>query len=162
MSNENEELGRYVVRGAKIRCTCGSHPRKFNLLESHGLYYKDIAIASAEDKIGEFDNVYITPGTELESNNPEKCNIRHFGICNSPYNITNKDNIKYEAFNENGKEVEPVEGKQCYVKVTGDWIDSKENVKLNGDKAINLTSYIACDFGGIIYFEDAGQENNGE
>ena len=50
---EEETQYPYVVRGATIYCTCGSHTRKLDMPVSHGSYIRDKAMLNNEDcKVG--------------------------------------------------------------------------------------------------------------
>ena len=53
----------YLVRGALLRCSKGSHPRRLNLPTSHGVYSKEHPIIRKDDYKEE--------------------NISHFGVCQS-------------------------------------------------------------------------------
>lgn len=39
----------YVVRGAMLRCACGSHPNMLNLPTSHGMYIKGQPLMNVSD-----------------------------------------------------------------------------------------------------------------
>lgn len=69
---ETEEC-RYLVRGAVLRCSCGSHSRKLNLPMSHGIY------------IGENPMV-----NELDCEVGDNANITAFGVCNAEGNPNQK------------------------------------------------------------------------
>lgn len=55
----------YLVRGALLSCDFGSHPRRLNLLKSHGIYIKDHPMIMDSDCIVDE-------------------NITYFGVCSSP------------------------------------------------------------------------------
>ncbi|WP_284345840.1 PAAR-like protein [[Clostridium] colinum] len=54
----------YLVRGALLKCRCGSHERKLNILKDHGVYVEEKPLAHKLDKL-EFEN------------------IMSFGVCSS-------------------------------------------------------------------------------
>ena len=55
---EEETQYPYVVRGATIYCTCGSHTRKLDMPVSHGSYIRDKAMLNNEDcKVGIDQNI---------------------------------------------------------------------------------------------------------
>ena len=57
---------KFLVRGAKLRCSCGSHGRCLNLPKSHGVYYNGAPLVFESDcEVG------------------EDANIRTFGVCSS-------------------------------------------------------------------------------
>lgn len=158
--SEDGENTRYLVRGATLRCTQGSHPRKFNLPKSHGIYINDEekAITNKYDNIGEYDGMVIDSNAENLVTQPECCNIRMFGICKSPSNPSEKDDVKFTAYDTQGKPLDlPVTGEQCYVQIDGPWEKPKEDVLVNDDKAITRDSILKCKFGGIIYVDEDGQ-----
>ena len=40
---------KFLVRGAKLRCSCGSHGRCLNLPKSHGVYYNGAPLVFESD-----------------------------------------------------------------------------------------------------------------
>lgn len=165
MSGDGENT-RYLVRGAVLRCTMGSHPRQLNMPKSHGTFIKDNekAFANKNDCIGEYDSMSISEiqGNPKESNTPiEECNIRMFGICKSGSNPSTKDDVKFACFDSEGNETEtPASGKQCYVQIDGPWEEANDTVIIKDENghAITVDSRLKCKFGGIIYVADHGQE----
>ena len=148
-SQEQEIQYPYVVRGAKIYCSCGTHMRRLDMSVSHGSYIRDKAMMNEGDcKVG------------IDQNIPP------FGACLSP----TKDgiDIKIEDANdlvpimdENGNPVEPqlpIEGKLCEPMLGNKWLDAQEKTLVDGKSAITVNSTITCSYGGNIGFMDAGQE----
>lgn len=159
--SENGEDTRYLVRGAKLRCNQGSHPRGLNLPKSHGIYVNDEekAIANKYDNIGEYDGMVIDGNAENLVTQPECCNIRMFGICKNPDNPSKNDNVKFTAYDSEGKKTTlPATGKQCYVQIDGPWERPKEDVMVNDEQAITRGSILKCKFGGTIYVDEDGQD----
>lgn len=162
--SDNGENTKYLVRGAVLRCTYGTHPRKLNIPKSHGTFIEDNekAFATKDDSIGEFDSMTVSEiqGDPKESNTPiEKCNIRMFGICSSPNNPSNDTNVKFASYDNNGNEIAPACGKQCYVKINGKWDKFNKTVFIKDSEAITADSVLLCKFGGVIYVDDPGQDD---
>lgn len=64
---------RYLVRGAVLECSCGSHKRKLNLPESHGVYIGENPMVNQTDcAVGDY------------------ANIPTFGVCESAGNPCRK------------------------------------------------------------------------
>lgn len=130
----------YVVRGAQIYCNCGSHVRRLDMPVSHGSFIRDKAMMNKADcKVG------------LDQNIPP------FGACQAP------GNQGMDIIIEDPKDVlpgmpVPVKGKLCAPKLAGQWLDAQDNTLVDGKPALTVKCTIACCFGGIIEFMDAGQE----
>lgn len=148
-TEEQEVIYPYVVRGATMYCTCGTHMRKLDMPVSHGSYIRDKAMMNKSDcKVG------------LEQNIPP------FGACMSE----NKDGIDIKIedtkdlvpfTDEKGNPIEvpmPIEGKLCEPKLGNEWLDAEENTLVDGKAAITVKCTITCSYGGTIGFMDAGQE----
>lgn len=149
-TQQEEELQYpYVVRGAKIYCTCGSHIRRLDMPASHGAYIRDKAMMNEKDcKVG------------IDQNIPP------FGACFSE----NKDGIDIKISDatdlipytdENGNPMEPklpIEGKLCEPKLAKQWQDAKEDTLVDGKPALKVDCCITCSYGGTIAFMDSGQE----
>ena len=146
---EQEVQYPYVVRGAKIYCTCGSHFRRLDMPASHGSYIRDKAMLNEKDcKVG------------IDQNIPP------FGACFSE----NKDGIDIKIndakdvmtyTDENGNPVEtqlPIEGKLCEPKLAAQWQGAQEDTLVDGKPALNVNCSITCSYGGTIAFMDCGQE----
>lgn len=159
MANDSENTN-YLLRGATLRCTLGTHPRKLNLPKSHGMFVNGEAVANGSDHIGEYDaNIIDSEANEHTIGNSMGCNIRMFGVCKSPNNPSKKDNVKFTAYGEDGKELDnPVKGKQCYVQIDGTWEGKKDNLKINDDEAITMGCFLKCRFGGFIFAIADGQD----
>lgn len=146
---EQEPQYPYVVRGATMYCTCGTHVRKLDLPVSHGSFIRDKAMLNKQDcKVG------------IDQNIPP------FGACLSEANdgidIKIEDTKDLFPFtDENGNPVEmpmPIEGKLCEPKLAKEWADAQENTLVDGKPALTVNCTITCSFGGTIGFMDAGQE----
>lgn len=146
---EQEVQYPYVVRGATMYCTCGTHMRKLDMPVSHGSYIRDKAMMNNGDcKVG------------LDQNIPP------FGACWSE----NKDGIDikiedtkdlFPFTDEEGNPIEipmPIEGKLCEPKLAGEWAEAQENTLVDGKPALTVKCTITCSYGGTIGFMDAGQD----
>lgn len=145
----NEPQYPYVVRGAKIYCTCGTHVRRLDMPKSHGSYVRDKAMLNKDDcKVG------------IDQNIPP------FGACQSAEN--NEIEIKIEDTrdlfpftDENGNPIEmpiPIEGRLCVPKLASEWMDAYEGTLVDGKPALRANCTITCAYGGTICFMDAGQD----
>lgn len=146
---EQEVQYPYVVRGAKIYCTCGSHVRKLDMPVSHGSYIRDKAMMNQTDcKVGLEQN--IPPFGACFSENKEGIDIK-----------INDANDLVPFTDENGNPVEPqlpIEGKLCEPKLAAQWMGAQENTLVEGEPALNVNCSITCSYGGTIGFMDSGQE----
>lgn len=129
-----EEGARYVVRGAAMRCNCGSHQRRINLPVSHGSYVNE------------------KPMMNLDDNQPVE-NIAHFGICASPIN---QDGSIIYLIAEDGQNIS---GKPCVPTIYAPWINAKEDTKVEGKAALTTDSLLICRFEGVIKFISDGQHD---
>lgn len=139
----------FVVRGATIYCTCGSHIRKLDMPVSHGSFIRDKAMMNKMDcKVGINQN------------------IPPFGACFSQekdgIDIVIEDAKDLVPFtDEEGNPIEiplPIEGKLCEPKLAEAWSDAQEETLVDGEPALAVNSTITCTYGGVIGFMDAGQE----
>nr|WP_317358993.1 DUF4280 domain-containing protein [uncultured Tyzzerella sp.] len=150
----------YVVRGAKLFCSCGSHERKLNVFKDHAVYTEGFPMVHELDK-------------ELEKN------ITFFGVCSSGDPLLSSQSIKLVriTYDQEGNPIEDVvSGTMCVPFIIGGWRDTKENVKIidNGDKdisdkykyredsgkgykSVTTKSFLICRYGGIIEPLDSGQ-----
>lgn len=139
----------YVVRGATIYCTCGTHMRKLDMPVSHGSYIRDKAMMNKTDcKVGIDQN--IPPFGACHSQEKDGIDI----IINDP-----KDLVPFT--DEEGNPIEPslpIEGKLCEPKLEEEWLDTQEKTLVDGEPALAVNSTITCCYGGVIGFMDAGQE----
>lgn len=147
----------YLVRGAKLRCRCGSHIRMLNLPECHGVYIGE------NPMVHEYDCIQ---GTNKQGN------ISWFGICQSErsQDLPGED-VCYEFTEENRAyetSEETVTGKKCQPIIVGVWQDVYDKSKIvdqwegevEGEELCSLTtgSFLVCNYGGIIEPITSGQE----
>ena len=149
MKTETEEMHYlYVVRGATMYCSCGTHTRKLDMPASHGSYIRDKAMMNRTDcKVG------------IDKNIPP------FGACRSE----TKDGIDIkiedtkdllQVTDEDGNPVEvplPIEGNLCEPELAKEWADAQEETLVDGEPALTVKCTITCKYGGVIGFMDAGQ-----
>ena len=145
----SKEAYPYIVRGAKIFCTYGSHIRYLDMPVCHGSYIREKPMMHKRDcKVG------------LDANIPP------FGACISPEN-TGQEIIIHDAENilplqdENGELVMPpmpISGRLCIPMLDVKWCDAHEDTLVDGVPALTVNSTITCSLGGVICFFDDGQE----
>ena len=155
----------YLVRGASLQCSCGSHKRRLNLPIYHGVY------VNGKPMIYESDCVV---GDEE--------NITTFGVCNlsnSPLGFTVKMENKFKSWFKREKillqkeDGTNVRGYACTPQIVGQWKDvheiqtiaeneSPENSNALEDEwisAVTENSFLVCMYGGIIKPVTSGQED---
>lgn len=121
----NSNVNQYVVRGALLKCECGTHPRRLNLPWSHGIYIREHPMIKIDDCTSR--------------------NISYFGICRGKTPPQNSPQINLVAYGEdaNSADAKVVHGCQCWPSIVGQW----KNV--NGG-TVTTDSYLVCAHGGII------------
>ncbi|ANY65229.1 hypothetical protein BBD42_01095 [Paenibacillus sp. BIHB 4019] len=124
----------YVVRGATMRCTCGTHSRRINLPESHGSYVNGKPMMNEDDNTSE--------------------NVPYFGICFSPKMAAGE--IVY-LISEQG---ENIGGPPCMPEIFNKWVLPKENAKVDNKPALTTQSFLTCAMEGRIYFLSDGQHDS--
>ncbi len=147
--NEGKVGNEYLVRGAELKCTCGTNKRKLNLGECHGVYIKGHAVVH-----------------ELDCIQGDTENITWFGACKSAKEELETDDIL--VVGDDGKKRS---GKKCKPHIIGVWMDSYDATKIvdNGDKitddtgnpvacnTLTVGSFLVCKYGGIIAPMNSGQ-----
>lgn len=129
-----EENKYYVVRGAKMKCKCGSHKRKINLPVSHGSYVDEKPMMNEDD-------------------NKAVVNVTYFGVCKSGSNPSS------QIVNLVGEDGATITGKLCCPKIIGKWMKTKEKTKVEGKPPLTTESQLVCGFDGLITFVTNGQED---
>ena len=155
----------YLVRGAYLACSCGTHHRRLNLPRSHGVYIKDrehCLMNAADCKPGEGQGYNIPP----------------FGICQAegfPRSGKQPVLLKTETINPltgeayrdiNGHVIkfeDNVKGCRCEAAIEGMWqgTHTKTCVCLKGETPyppLTTGSYLVCKYGGVIWPINSGQE----
>lgn len=140
----------YVTRGAELRCTCGTHMRRLDVVEDEG--YRVANTAYYHPYIGECQCIA-----------GETQNIKNFGICNG--------NIKGETITlvkdptkKDGGSKNRVTGVRCVPNILGKvWFDTNHNISLKKEgELVTGKSFLACSCGGFIEIFSAGEEYLGE
>ena len=135
MKTETEEMHYpYVVRGATMYCSCGTHTRKLDMPASHGSYIRDKAMMNRTDCRSETKD-----GIDIKIEDT-------------------KDLL--QVTDEDGNPVEvplPIEGKLCEPELAKEWADAQEETLVDGEPALTVKCTITCKYGGVIGFMDAGQ-----
>lgn len=135
-------MAEYLVRGALLACECGTHPRKLNLPQSHGIYINEKAqILETDCKIDE--------------------NIRYFGICLCNTPPSNAETVTLLKYGDAGEDGTVVTGYRCCPDIIGSWRDCMErNVINNKEKTVTTDSYLVCRYGGLIQPISSGQKDD--
>ena len=129
----------YIVRGAKMKCSCGSNSRKINLPVSHGSYVK-----------------YEECGTEkpiLNADDNTKENISYFGVCEH-----GKEDELIDVIDDNGTLI--CSKKKCKLEIDNcKWMVTKDDYLVDGKPALTTDSLMFTNCGGIITFTTSGQND---
>lgn len=160
----------YLVRGAKLCCSCGTHKRKLNLPLCHGVYIAGKPAIQEEDCQAGDDK-----------------NIATFGICESEGHPSKKPwwvkagKILFQGLGTYVKQEEEkkiilqtedgrnVKGYPCKPCIVGTWKEVHEMQKIarndtdgnaENDKlsAVTLESFLVCAYGGLIQPISSGQD----
>lgn len=150
----------YIVRGAELRCTCGSHMRRLNLSPCHGVYVNEHPMVHMMDcKEGE--------GAEF--------NIPPFGVCSSPHNPNGGDILLVAEAGVDGVSPGNVRGKPCTPNIAyGKWCNTHPTTLIADNeagareidpnnrtfyRALTMDSFLYCAYDGFIEPHTSGQEN---
>jgi len=147
---------KYLVRGARLVCRCGTHIRKLNLPLCHGVYIGENPVMHEYDCIAGDDG-----------------NISWFGVCSAEHadDLPGED-VCYkltEDNNVNKKTGETKPGKKCQPEIVGIWNKSYDKTQiadswdddteiLENCNTLTTQSYLVCSYGGIIEPISSGQE----
>ena len=149
----------YLVRGAQLCCTCGTHKRKLNLPLCHGVYIGNKPEVHEEDcKVGDDGN------------------IAAFGICESdghPAHAPGRKEKYKKVMLVSEEDGSNIKGYACMPCIVGTWKDVHETQKIiknrtdgtaEGDKlsALTLESFLVCAYGGLIQPKTSGQDEKEE
>ena len=143
LDRPDDENQYYIVRGAVLKCTHGSHKRRLDINYDQGVRalscdYPHPYIGESQCIVGETDN------------------IKFFGICNI---CTEGEDICVKT--EDGKD--KIAGIKCKPDLVGDvWFDTKENALITSEKLVIGNSYLMCKHGGFITIVTSGEEYCGE
>lgn len=143
----------YVVRGAKISCTFGTHFRKLDMPLTHGVFIGDKPMLNERDcRVG------------------KNYNIAPFGICLSARNRQQQIDI-HEADPEELRPIAkvgdawvvpdlPLEGRKCVPVLGSKWANAHEDVLIGNRPALTKACTLSCIFGGYIEILTDGQEED--
>jgi len=149
----------FLVRGAKLSCRMGTHIRKLNLPECHGVYTGEGVhpLIYADDAEGDK-------------------NVMYFGHCNGTINASScaekidLEMVTYDEFYE-PKNIGTVKrAYKCVPQIIGNiWQKTNHRTRIikndlpdivgNSADSVTQASYMVCIFGGIIEPLTSGQEN---
>jgi hypothetical protein len=160
MKNHSETgIYEYLVRGATLICSNGTHKRKLNLPKCHGVY------------IGEHPVMHELECVSEAVCGRDKCNIAFFGICIPETGSPPPTEVKtYSMTEKNSKAgiAAVVTGHKCKPCIIGQWRDTYDATKIvdNGDKAgrsaglntLTTGSFLVCRYGGLILPINSGQQ----
>lgn len=141
-----------LVRGALLRCSCGTHPRRLNLPKSYGVYAAD----EQHPKVHQ-DNCKVG----------DTNNISYYGVCKSNCKPEGSCQICLEPYvTPEGKKTSTskVEGNKCVPVIVGNWYDPKEDdmiydMDVKKDiPCLTSNSFLVCKYGGVIEVITSGQE----
>lgn len=146
VNSSNSSPAEYTTRGVSLRCKFGTHTRRVNLKEDHG-----VTIMHEDDK-------YYHP-LILEEDCKLNDNINVFGICNSP-SVPKGQKITLLDEEKNN----PIVGYPCVCQILGKWADAKENFEINDKKVLTTKSFLVCAYLGVIEVKEKcnGLEYGGE
>lgn len=147
-----------LVRGAYLKCDCGSHYRMLNLMRDHGVTVKNIPEINVCDA---------KPGVQ---NQTDGYNIGWFGHCSAPSHSLEKVRLKpFTQVDMKGTHLQPQENRtaeayKCEPLFGNEprWKTAGENLMkfaIDYQLVATLTSYIICRRGGIVYPVSSGQDD---
>lgn len=174
LEHTGNETPEYLVRGALLYCRCGTHSRRLNLSQCHGIY------------VGAHPLIH-----EWNCKEGEGENITSFGVCKSP-SPPETETISYvkdiprgPGGDQIGEAPDGVDtGHKCIPCIVGtEWqhtysktrivdngeLDSGDREKIikgrgkpHGRSTVTTLSFLICKFGGLIECYNSGQQYNDE
>lgn len=169
-SGEAIEGSRYLVRGAKLKCSCGSHCRKLNLPLCHGVYVSGKAMINEEDCLVGDDKNITTFGVCESKGHPDKTPfwLKAVGLL-TPFAgllIVNDERKKIILEKEDGTNVR---GYACTPCIVSNWQDVHLTQRIARNDtdgtnwedrlaAVTEDSFLVCAYGGLIEPVTSGQE----
>lgn len=115
----------YVIRGAIIKCSCGSMKSRIMIPVSHGVY------AAGQPKLNINDY-------------KEGKNITHFGFCTK----TCDGDSREKGYDSKGNLV-----RRCKAKITGPWQGGQDNDLIENVSGLTNNCVTYCSYGGEITIE---------
>lgn len=160
----------YLVRGAKLCCSCGTHKRKLNLPLCHGVYIAgNPQVHEADCEAGDDKNV-ATFGICQSDGHPSKkpwwVKAGDILLLGMATHIQREEDKKIILQTEDGKNVK---GYPCTPCIVGTWKDVHGTQKIarndtdgtaESDRlaAVTLESFLVCAYGGLIQPISSGQD----
>lgn len=160
----------YLVRGALLKCSCGTHTRKLNLPLCHGVYIADKPIVQEEDcQVGDDQNIAafgICQSDGHPSKDPWWVKAGKMLFQSAVSYVREEESEKIILQTEDGQNVK---GYACTPCIVGTWKDVHEAQKIarnntdgtvEGDRlsSITLESFLVCAYGGLIQPMSSGQD----
>ncbi|SFR88995.1 DUF4280 domain-containing protein [Anaeromicropila populeti] len=149
LAQYEQEKEKYLVRGAMMHCSCGSHYRRLNLPECHGVYTKERPLMNVADSL---------PGDAL--------NIPTFGVCSSGKNSTGGSvllvaDVPRDVYGRPiaGAGEGNVKGTPCVPIIVSQWMCPHETTIVGTEPAITPRSFLVCKYQGLIEVVDSGQDD---
>lgn len=150
----------YVVRGALLKCSSGSHHRKLNLPKCHGVYIgQNPVMHSGDCKAG------------IDAMVDRTLNITSLGVCkgtnSKPTDTDRNISLAKEVLDESGLpipgeisdgRVKGVQCKACIQNSIWENVHNSTQIGDDGDYAITTNSFLVCQHGGVISVVTSGQE----
>lgn len=161
---------KYVTRGALLRCDKGTHCRRINLIQDHGIGMElqgEKKNSDGKDHPFLLDTDVIV-GTEVDPDGQQQ-NISWFGICNE-YSGEDAEHIilKPDTSLSKPTDTKNLSGSKCKPIITGTWECVKESIEVQSDNGcghfLTTDSYLICNVcGGKISFvkDTKGQRSDG-
>ncbi len=145
----------YVVHGAYTICEYGSRPARLIVPMSHGVYLREKAQLNKMDCL---------PGKNVMSMGV--CSAGYSSICAEQENAKNEKKSFSGGFMKSGEKQKAKEAQInratssvticTYMPLTA-WLETKEDVFVDGKEALLNTSYLICRKGGKVTILDDGQ-----
>ncbi|MCL1924197.1 MAG: DUF4280 domain-containing protein [Defluviitaleaceae bacterium] len=119
----------YLVRGARLRCTYGTHTRKLNLPICHGVYITkggELATNHAEGRHPMIHEKDCKPGEGSEG-----FNISSFGVCQAPNPPAGARTVRLELQDEYGEGTgQNVRGPACMPQIASFWMNTHKKTRI--------------------------------
>lgn len=159
----------YLVRGAQLMCTCGTHKRKLNLPLCHGVYVEGKPLVHEEDcEVGDDKNIPAFGICQSEENPANKSFFEKIGDVIASF-FTGKQEEGPEKIMLQTEDGQNVKGYACTPCIRSGWKDVHKTQKIarngadkssEGDLLAALTqrSFLVCEYGGLIQPISSGQE----
>lgn len=160
----------YLVRGARLCCSCGTHKRKLNLPLCHGVYVAGKPMIQEEDcQTGDDQNIAAFGICQSEGHplkNPWWVKLGSILINGVAAHVQWEESNKIILQTEDGKNVK---GYACTPCIVGTWKDVHETQKIARNdtdgtaecdrlSAVTLESFLVCAYGGLIQPLESGQD----